>query len=75
MPDCQLLPGCIFFNDKMANKPAMSELMKDRYCRGDQKICARFVVFEKLGRPSVPADMYPGQMERAQSILSSREKE
>ena len=70
MAECELLAGCIFFNDKMANKPGTAELMKARFCKADHRTCARFMVFEKLGRPSVPPDLFPNQVDRAQLILS-----
>jgi hypothetical protein len=72
MAECQLTAGCIFYNDKMPNKPGTAELMKNRYCRGDFASCARYMVFEKLGRPKVPADLFPGQADKAKSILASQ---
>lgn len=69
MADCELAGTCIFFNDKMANMPAMSGMFKDRYCRGDWAACARYRVFEKLGRPAVPADLYPNERDRADALL------
>jgi hypothetical protein len=72
MADCELLAGCLFFNDKMATKPATAEMMKSSYCRGNNSACARFLVFNKLGRPMVPSDLYPDNVERAKLILSSK---
>ena len=68
--ECELLPTCIFFNDKMKNMPAMSELYKQQYCQGDKAACARYMVFSKLGRDKVPPDLFPNQTARATSILS-----
>ena len=34
MSECESLGTCPFFNDRMANMPAMKDLYKDRYCRG-----------------------------------------
>jgi hypothetical protein len=72
MADCELIAGCVFFNDKMAHMPATSELMKDRYCHGDNSQCARYMVYQKLGRPKVPTDLNPGNIERAKKIISSK---
>jgi hypothetical protein len=69
MADCALLPGCIFFNDKMANMPGMAELYKSGFCRGDNSTCARYKVFGALGREKVPADLYPNDLDRANRIL------
>ena len=71
MADCELTAGCVFFNDKMVNMPATAELMKSRYCRGDNSQCARYMVYQKLGTPKMPADLFPGDIERARKILSS----
>jgi hypothetical protein len=69
MADCECLAGCIFFNDKMARKPATADIMKQRYCKGDSSVCARHMVLEKLGRPKVPVDLFPGDVERAMQII------
>ncbi len=70
MADCVCLPGCAFFNDRMAAMPATSELLKIRFCRGENKTCARFMVFQLLGADAVPADLYPTQTDRAAYILA-----
>ena len=71
MADCECLPTCPFFNDKMADKPAMADLLKSKYCRGDSSQCARHMVFEKLGKEAVPPDLFPSQHDRAQTILTA----
>ena len=70
MADCNLLEKCVFFNDKMANMPSTSEIVKMRYCRGDNKECARYLVCTALGRERVPADLFPNQAERAREIIA-----
>ncbi len=69
MADCEMIAKCIFFNDKMAHMPAMAEMMKKKYCRGDNSKCARYLVCKKLGREQVPADLSPAQTDRAQALL------
>ena len=69
MVGCALLPGCIFFNDKMANMPGLAELYKSTYCKGDNSTCARYRVFSALGREKVPADMFPNDLDRANTII------
>ena len=69
MADCECLPTCIFFNDKMKNKPASAEQFKRNYCRGDNKDCARFQVFQALGKENVPTDLFPNQPDRAKKII------
>lgn len=72
MSDCECLKGCIFFNDKMKDVGAVGAMYKKRYCTGDSSMCARYMVFKKLGKASVPADLYPNQQDRAKQILTGR---
>ena len=69
MAACELTEGCIFFNNKMKGMPATAEIMKNKYCRDDFASCARHMVFQALGRPMVPADLFPQQTDRAQEII------
>ncbi|MBN2694938.1 hypothetical protein JXR93_09770 [bacterium] len=69
MADCECLPKCPFFNDKMSNMPSMANLMKKKYCQGDKSECARYLIASKLGRDKVPSDLFPNQLERAFEIL------
>ena len=72
MAECELLSTCIFFNDKMAHMPATAELMKKHLCRGTKLECARYMVYQQLGRPKVPPDLFPNDVERAKLIISSK---
>ncbi len=71
MADCVCVPGCPFFNDRMAGMPALANQMKRKYCQGNFETCARFTVMKALGRERVPADMFPNQVERAAEILTA----
>ncbi len=68
--DCECLPACPFFNDRMADMPAMASILKNRYCHGDNTHCARYMVFKALGREAVPADLFPGEEDRARRIIA-----
>lgn len=70
MAECECLSKCLFFNDKMADMPAMAESMKRRYCMGDSTQCARHMVLVAKGRENVPADLFPNNIERANKILA-----
>ncbi len=70
MTDCEMLEKCVFFNDKMANMPSTSELIKLRYCKGDSGECARFLVCKALGRERVPLDLFPNHTDRAQEMIA-----
>jgi hypothetical protein len=71
MAECECLPKCPFFHDKMESMPSVAGMMKKKYCQGDNSTCARFMVFEAKGRDFVPADLYPSQQERAKQIISA----
>jgi hypothetical protein len=70
MAECELLGGCPFFNDQMANMPGTAAGFKRSYCQGENGNCARYMVFKALGRPRVPADLFPNQEERARKVIA-----
>ncbi len=70
--DCELLPTCIFFNDRMVNMPSTAAIFKQRYCKGDHPACARHMVFKALGREKVPPDLFPNQPERVRDLVNGR---
>lgn len=70
MSECECLPKCPFFHDKMDNMPAMADIFKHRYCMGDNLSCARHRVFEVLGRGEVPTDMFPNDVQYADTLLA-----
>ena len=72
MPDCELLKGCLFFNDKMPDNSGMGVIYKGKYCQGTFTNCARFRVAQALGRPHVPTDLYPNMLDRAQELIRSK---
>jgi len=67
---CEHIERCIFFNDKMAEMPGMSEIYKNRYCRDDNLACARYIVCDALGREGVPGDLYPNDRDRALALIA-----
>jgi hypothetical protein len=70
MADCDCLGGCPFFNDKMPMGTGLGKMFKRNYCQGDNTQCARFIVKQKLGKPGVPPNLYPNQVDRAKAILT-----
>lgn len=74
MADCQFLGGCIFFNDKMVHMPKTAEMIKKKFCLGDHSKCARYMVVMSLGKESVPPNLFPGESDVAQIIISSAKK-
>lgn len=72
--ECDCLPACPFFNGRMQNMPTMSEMLKQRFCRGEPDACARCMVVKTLGRAAVPFDLFPDEAERARELIDSAEK-
>jgi len=70
MADCECLNGCLFFNDKMADRPATTGVYKRRYCKEDNSKCARYMIFKAKGRDAVPVDLYPNDLDRAKTLLA-----
>ena len=69
MADCELLAGCIFFNDRMASMPSTAEVIKLRYCKSDNTGCARYMIFRTMGRDKVPQELFPNQIEQAMQVI------
>jgi hypothetical protein len=70
MADCELLKGCLFFNDKMAPEKGVGAIFKQSYCLGDSGECARYRVAKALGREKVPQNLYPNMHERAAALIA-----
>lgn len=71
MAECEVLNTCPFFNDKMTEMPATANALKNRYCKGDNSKCARYMVLKALGKAKVPADLSPDKFEKAREIISA----
>ena len=70
MAECDCLAGCPFFHDRMANMPALSGIMKKRYCLDDYMSCARHTVKEALGKEKVPSTLFPSQHASARELIA-----
>jgi hypothetical protein len=68
MSICELCDTCIFFNDKMADMPAVADFLKEKYCRADYAACARYQIYLEFGRENVPAGLFPNEEGMVQDI-------
>ena len=73
MADCELVGGCLFFNDKMKDTEGLGSLYKKKYCIGDNSECARYMVAKALGRPAVPTTLYPNMTDKANNLILEAE--
>lgn len=70
MPVCKLLEQCTFFKEKMTDMPSTAKIIMTKYCwEGGSSTCARYLVFEKLGKEKVPQDLLPNQTDMMEEIL------
>ncbi len=67
---CPSIESCPFFNDKMADMPAVTDNIKREYCNGDYTKCARYIVAQALGKENVPADLFPMNADRANELVA-----
>ena len=70
MADCELLPKCLYFNDKLEKMPTASEGVKSMYCLWHYEECARYMVAKVMGSESVPPDLFPPDTLWAEKILA-----
>jgi len=66
---CEHLKSCPFYNEKMDIESGLGKIYRRSYCEGDKTQCARYMVLTKLGKESVPADLYPNMHDRAKKII------
>lgn len=69
MSMCPYAGECAFFNDRLADMPAVAESQKRRYCRADYESCARYRVRKETGVS--PPDLWPDEAERVEEFVSS----
>lgn len=58
----------------MPDTSGMGAIYKKKYCLGDSSQCARFQVFKRLGKGSVPANLYPNMIARVPEIVAAHER-
>ena len=74
MPNCEYLEKCSFFNDKIQNMPSAADMVKEMYCKGNFKECARYMIFIALGKEKLPPDLFPNDMVKARVLLIQHNK-
>jgi len=70
MSDCQYSEACQFLHNNVKDMPSIAEIFKQRYCISSPHTCARYQVFEELGRRHVPENLFPNQIDRVQGIIT-----
>ena len=58
----------------MDDMPLFAGCLKAQYCERDYEKCARYMVYQTLGKQSVPKDLFPNEPKRAYEIISKARK-
>lgn len=74
MPICPCLKTCPFYNDRLSVSPITSRELKIKHCRNDNLSCSRLLVARFLGVNSVPLNLLPNEMYKAEEIINNQEK-
>jgi hypothetical protein len=57
----------------MQKDRGIGAIFRKKYCLGDSHICARFLVWEKLGADYVPQSLYPNMTDVAESLIKTHQ--
>jgi hypothetical protein len=73
MAECERLKECPYFEgDLMKEVKEIVRLRQEKYCKDDNMLCARYIVFKALGKENVPADLLPIQVDRAKELIEEK---
>ena len=74
MAECEVMNECTFYNGKMKLYSGIGKLYKTRYCLENNSSCAVYRIYKKLGKQSIPSDLYPNMTDKADAILAGENK-
>lgn len=67
---------CPYFDSEIMKEiGTMAKMRQDEYCKSDYSKCARYMVYEALGRENVPRDLLPFQVQRAKELIEKNRKQ
>jgi hypothetical protein len=69
---CEKLPTCPFYNEKMPIDKGLGAVYRQKYCVSDNSKCARYMVVVAAGPQAVPLDLYPNMTSRAEQIIANQ---
>jgi len=67
--ECEILPCCQFFKEKMKDLPKAAEYIRDRICRDNYQSCNRFRIYREYGKEHIPGDLDPDDIMEAKRII------
>lgn len=66
---CEKIEKCPFFNEKLANMPSLTSVLKQRYCLENKEACARYMLV--TADIEVPPTVFPQDVDRAKAIIAT----
>ncbi len=66
---CPYFEGSEFCELLKSDSQGAFEDYAERYCKGNFRHCARYMVIEKMGLDAAPEAMLPNEMDRALRII------
>ena len=70
MADCEWKSECVFINEKdIYGHDAVRCFFENQYCQNKHSNCACFMIFDALGKNSVPRNLLPNQPEKAKDVI------
>ena len=69
MSSCEFTTACPFFQGKMEISQGLGSIYRQNYCEGNKLNCARYMVRSKMGKGSVPENLYPNMVDKANQLL------
>ena len=73
MATCPLTKECAYYSGKLTAPSDAVADAKKRFCNDNYEACARYKVVEAAGAESVPADLMPDMVSRAEVLISEGE--
>ncbi len=68
---CEHIDGCPLFGPDTGLSHRGRRVFREIYCTGDKMRCARYMVRTAAGEVSLPIDLYPFEIRRAESLIRS----
>ncbi len=69
MARCHVMETCSLLKDMLAYAPDLAEETKQAYCHEEPGACARYMLLDELGSEYVPANILPGDANRARELI------
>jgi hypothetical protein len=64
MATCEYSTSCCFLNNVAVNLPTTCIYVREEYCEGNFRLCARFKAAKSVGIDNVPDNLFPFGIKR-----------